>query len=151
MARESLWGRIGVWLRRYGPAELLGTAAALLAATIAHALTGSAVAAAVAANWAEGLLYYGWLFARDLRAAGPPTARSAAATLRAMALEFGLAEILSLVLVRNVTLYAGIASMPSLGMGVLAGKGVADLLFYLPTIISYELLRGRVGRGRATL
>lgn len=151
MARESLRGRVGVWLRRYGPAELLGTAAALLAATLAHALTGSVVAAAVAANWAEGLLYYGWIFARDLRAAGPPTARSAIATLRAMALEFGPAEILSLVLVRNATLYAGITYLPSLSVGVLAGKVVADILFYLPTIISYELLRGRFNRRRAAL
>lgn len=151
MAQESRWGRAGVWLRRYGPPELLGTAAALLAAALAHALTGSTVAAAVAANWAEGLLYYGWIFARDLRAAGPPTARSAAATLRAMVLEFGPAEILSLVLVRNATLYAGMAYLPSLSAGVLVGKGVADILFYLPTILSYELLRGRPGRKRVAL
>ncbi len=142
MAGAITAGRPLAWLRRYGPPEALGTLAALLGAAVAHRVGGE-VAAAVAANWAEFLAYYGVIAARDLLGRGRPSPGAALATVRDMAIEFGPAELLNLTVVRNAALLAGIAAAPSVVAGVLAGKLVADLLFYLPAIISHELLRSR--------
>jgi hypothetical protein len=149
MATSTFTGKAATWLRRYGPPELLGTLAALLGATLAAQASGGALAAAVAANWAEALAYYAVIFVRDLRAGGQSTPRAALAVARAMLLEFGPAELLNLTLLRNASLLAGIALAPSLELGVIAGKLVADLFFYLPTIVSFELLgRVRAAPGR---
>lgn len=149
MAIESLWRRAAGWLARYGPAELLGTACALLGAAAAQSATGSALAAAVAANWAEALGYYGVIAWRDIAAAGGPSRANLVATLRALLVEFGPAELVSLVAVRNAAIYGAITLAPSLELGVLSGKLVADVVFYLTAIASYELLRARPPAGRA--
>jgi hypothetical protein len=138
-------GRAMGWLRRYLPAELLGTAATLLCAMAAMALWHNQAVAAVAGTWAENLAYYGLIVARDLRACGRRSPGAALATLRDIVLEFGPAELLDSALIRPAALYAGMALAPSFTLGIVAGKLAADLVFYLPTIISYELLR----RGRA--
>lgn len=146
MERGAIIKLVGSWLHRYGPPELLGTVAALVGASLVYTASGSELAAAVAANWAEAIGYYGLIIIRDLRAGGRPSSRSAVSIIRGLVIEFGPAELLSLTLVRNATLFAGIAFASSLALGIIAGKLVADLLFYLPTILSYELLRRRARR-----
>jgi hypothetical protein len=37
-------------------------------------------------------------------------------------------------------MYAGMMLAPNTAVGVAAGKLAADLLFYVPTIVSYEVL-----------
>jgi hypothetical protein len=59
--------RLRAWVRRYLPAEIVGTSAALLAAlATARGGTGDAV---VAASWAEALVFYAFVTGRELRAA----------------------------------------------------------------------------------
>lgn len=140
MSSVAVWERIRAWLWRYGPAELLGSAAALLGALFATRGGGGELGAAAAANWAEFFAYYGLIIARDVRALERLTPQGVRRTVRDLVLEFGPAELLN-ILVRNATLYLGIVALPSLALGVLAGKLVADVLFYLPAIVSYELLR----------
>lgn len=137
-----LWSRFTrrclVWLRRYGPSELLGTAVALAAAALAFELGGS-VAAAFAATWAEFLAYYGLMVWRTLRESGPFSPRTALITVRNLLLEFGPAELLDSMLIRPAALYAAISLAPMLALGTLLGKLVADVCFYVPTVIAYEL------------
>jgi hypothetical protein len=97
--------------------------------------------AAVVGTWAEFLAYYGVIVAGDLRAQQQRSPGTVLATLRNIVLEFGLAELLDSTLIRPAALYAGMTLVPSLPLGIVAGKLVADLIFYLPTITSYELLR----------
>ena len=80
----------------------------------------------------------------DLRAG---THRSARVLLRQIALEFGPAELLDSLLIRPTALYIGITMIPNLAFGIIAGQTAANLCFYVPTIISYELLsaRARIG------
>lgn len=132
-----------IWLRRYGLAEAAGTVAALAGAWLAYHMSGNELAAALAANWAEAIAYYGVIVVADLRAVKSASLRDIVAVLRNMLVEFGPAEVLNLTLLRNTTLLAGITLAPSLVVGVLAGKLIADILFYLPTIASYELIRRR--------
>jgi len=55
----------------------------------------------------------------------------------------GLAEVLDCLLLRPALLYTGQMLAPNTAMGVVAGKLAADLIFYVPTIVSYELLHRR--------
>src|SRR5689334_20732397 len=61
-------GKLARWLRRYLPAELAGTSAALAAAVLTLGAGSGIAAAAVAAAWAESAGFYAFVLARQLRA-----------------------------------------------------------------------------------
>jgi hypothetical protein len=132
-----------IWLRRYLPAELVSLPNAKLCALLAATLTGSAAAAAVAGTWGENLGFYGMMLARELVRRG---VWALPAALCDLALEFGPAEALDSLLLRPALMYAGLSIIPSLALGILAGEIAADIVFYVPTIVSYELLRRRDAR-----
>lgn len=129
-----------VWLRRYLPSEALGVAAMLLGALMTHALTGNVVLTALVGSWLETLAYYGVFLVRALRTSERITFGLVRTTLRNLALEFGPAELLDSLVVRPAAIAAGLALAPHPVLGTLAGKLVADVVFYLPTILSFELL-----------
>ena len=54
------------WLKRYIPAEILGTLAALLAAWFVYNQTGSYVAAAAAGWTGEGVVFFGYFITIEL-------------------------------------------------------------------------------------
>jgi len=135
---DRTWRPI-VWLRRYLPAELVSLTATLIASWVMLAWTGSVLLAAFAATWAENLAYYGVIVGRELRASGLAP-RAVMRTARALVLEFGPAELLDSLLIRPAALFFGMSLASSLAVGAIAGKLVADLLFYLSTISSFELL-----------
>jgi hypothetical protein len=132
--------RIETWLRRYLPAEVGGTLAALLCACLVTALIGSSATATLAGTWGENLAYYGTMLGREL---ARRDTRTFPTILRDLVLEFGPAEALDSLLLRPALMYAGILLAPNLALGVVAGKIAADICFYLPTILSYEWLRRR--------
>jgi hypothetical protein len=129
--------RIITWLRRYLPAELVCTPIALLSAWLAVTLTGSTAVAAIAGTWGENLGFYGMMLARELGRRG---VRALPAILRDLALEFGPAEALDSMLLRPALMYTGMILAPSPALGIVAGKLAADICFYVPAIVSYELL-----------
>lgn len=135
--------RVTGWLRRYLPAEAVGTVCAVLGGLLAGA--GAPALAALGGAWGENAGYYGTMLARDLRARrareGRLTAGGALRTIRGLALEFGGAEVLDSFLVRPAALFAAITLTGSLPLGILLGKLAADLAFYLPAILGYELRR----------
>jgi hypothetical protein len=134
-----------VWLYRYLPAEIVGTAAALTAAVVA---TGEGVASAVvAATWAESLGFYAFVTGRELRRArGPrPTPRALIHAVRDVVAEFGVAEAADTLFVRPALMYAFVGPLGGLLPGVIVGKLAADLVFYGLAVPAYELRE----RGRA--
>lgn len=138
------------WLRRYLPAELAGTAVAVGAGLAAHAGTGSTAAAALTGAAAETVAYYGWFAGVELRhhwraLAGAPrrTGTALRRTGRDLAVEFGAAEALD-TLARPALMYAGPLVVPPVGLGLLAGKIAADLVFYALAITGYELRQRRI-------
>ncbi|MBW3128952.1 hypothetical protein [Hymenobacter profundi] len=135
------------WLRRYLPAELASVAATLLGAALAYALTQQRLTAALAATWAGNVAYFGLILARDVRT----TQRRLQATghtyttsdllrnLRALVIEFGVAEVLDSFLIRPTLLYYVPLWVGNFAGGVLLAKFAADVTFYVPAIIGYEL------------
>jgi hypothetical protein len=126
--------RAGVWLRRYGPAELLALLGALAGFALGEAAWGTVTAGAVCAAVGDNVAYYGLLLAREARALG------VLAAARALVVEFGPAEVLDGALIRPTCMALAVAALGPV-VGVVVGKLAADLVFYIPVIVTYETLR----------
>jgi hypothetical protein len=133
---------VGEWVRRYGPAELLALIGALAGWLAADLATGNTIAAAYAAALGDNVGYYGFLATREVRArwrAAPGSLLGVGVrACVALAIEFGPAEALDSLVVRPACVAVGVAALGPVA-GVLAGKLVADLVFYVPVIVTYEL------------
>lgn len=135
-------------MRRYLPAEAAGTALSVIGGLAVAAATGSPGAAAVVAAWSENTGFYGCIAVRDYRRRAGGPLRRLLVTTRAIVVEFGPAEALDSLLLRPALMFAGLRLLPSPTAGILAGKIAADLLFYVPTILSRQLLlRRRLSTG----
>lgn len=144
--------RLREWLRRYLPAELLSAVATLVAAGLAMRATNSGLRAALAGTWAGNLAYFGLLLAQDVRLARRVrrqrrqayTWRTFGQNLRALAVEFGAAEVLDSLFIRPALLYYLPRWLGHFGAGILAAKLLADVTFYIPAIMGYELSKKRL-------
>lgn len=130
---------LGTWRRRYGLAELLGTAALVGAALAIQRLTGSVIAAALAGSLAEAGWFYAVLLGREVgqerRKArlGGFVPRPVRELGRELLLEFGAAERADGLILRPLCLALGLRWVGG-WPGLLAGKVAADLLFYGPVL-----------------
>jgi hypothetical protein len=138
------------WLRRYGVAEIVGTCAALFGAWLVQRLGGNAVAAAYGGAFGENIGFYGTIVVRDFvaerrgaRAAGVVFGPAGALrTAGELLLEFGPAELFDSLVVRPLAMGVG-TRLLGWRLGVVAGKLVADVTFYVPVILTHEMRRGR--------
>ncbi len=135
------------WFKRYLPAEVIGTATALLGAFGVHHLTGSLGASAIAGSIAETIGFYSYFAVRDgakyyaHHKAHPRLRRiflTAFHTIRDMIIEFGPAEAVDSLFIRPFFMYVGPQLLHNFGTGLLAGKIAADLIFYLFAACGYE-------------
>lgn len=133
------------WLRRYGLAECGGITCAVLASVIVRRATGSAVAAGFAGAWGEALGYATVLVARDFLFAARRqrearrafTIPDAAGVIGGLLVEFGPAALVDTLLTRPFAMALG-TRLLGLPLGVITGKLVADAVFYVPVIVTYE-------------
>ena len=140
--------RVEDWARRYGVAELAGIVTALVAAWLVDALGAHIVAIAYAATAGENVGFYGVIISRQIAidrrqaiAAGTPYRGVAIwRTMRDLLLEFGPAEVLDSLVFRPLAMFLGVRFLGR-DIGVVAGKLAADITFYLPVIMTYELRR----------
>ncbi len=139
-------GKIKEWLYRYGPAEIIGTVAAYTSFFLVQDATDSNIAAAYAGTIGENVGFYGTMIIRetasDMKDAkrkgqryGP---RKVVKTAAKLISEFGAAEALDSFVIRPATMGLG-SKYLGREVGVMAGKIVADIGFYISTIASYEL------------
>jgi len=139
--------RFNEWLRRYIPAEIIGTALALAAAWVTYAHSHSFAGAAGAGWVGEGIGFYGYFVAVELRGNAQRYRQHApfkrlrlalAAASTNLVVEFLPAELLDNFLIRPFAMYAVPRFIHPYPLGFLAGKFSADLIFYLLAIIGYE-------------
>ena len=127
---------------------MAGTCGALAGSFLTHALTGNEILAAYGGALGENAAFYGVIIVKEVssdaricatagRAYG---ARDAYRTANALMLEFGLAEVLDSAVIRPLAM--GVATN-YLGreLGIVVGKLVADVTFYVPVIVAYEMRR----------
>ncbi|HSX16159.1 MAG TPA: hypothetical protein VLF40_05180 [Candidatus Saccharimonadales bacterium] len=152
MAHPKWRRKAGEWLRRYVPAEIIGTATAIVGALICYETTGSLVAAAVAGDIGEFIGYYTYFGVTDTarhfkrhknHAPFKRVALTVFKTIRDMLVEFGPAELLDTMFVRPVFMYLGTQFFPNFVLGILAGKIASDIIFYAVAIMGYEFRKRR--------
>jgi len=129
--------RLLFWIFRYLPAEVAGTAAMIAAGLLVTFWTTAPLAIALAAVVGESLGFYLVLAVtiygeQAPQTIGAPHGRRWAVrrTLLLLLAEFGPAELLDSLLIRPAALFLGVLILADPVWGMLAGKIVADLVFY---------------------
>ncbi|MCW3121146.1 MAG: hypothetical protein JWQ38_638 [Flavipsychrobacter sp.] len=139
--------KVKEWLKRYLPAEIISIAATLVAGIWAHNCNYGLLGTALAGTWAGTLAYYTYIFIVDFRKSIDLhtlqgrlyTNKSLGKDLRALAAEFGIAEVVDSLLLRPAFMYYIPLLMGHLVSGILVAKLCGDITFYIPAIIGYEL------------
>jgi hypothetical protein len=135
--------RFAAWRRRYGVAELVGTAALVLATLGTQRATGSIVLAALAGSLAEAAWFYTVLLVREARQerrearVGGFERRPLRELGHDLLMEFGAAERLDGLVLRPLCLGLGLKLVHG-WLGALLGKLAADLLFYGPVLALFH-------------
>ncbi len=148
--RRSPGAKLLEWTRRYGLAECLGIVGAIAAATASRAVSRSDVVAAYAAAIGETIGYGGAMFLRDLLTASRSARESGRQldtrdhgnVVLGLLAEFGPAGILDTFATRPLAMGMG-ARLLGPRLGLVVGKLVGDVLFYVPVIVTYEWRRTR--------
>ncbi len=124
---------LAFWITRYLPAEIVGTAAMVMAGAAATLWTDNPALIALAALIGETIGFYAVLALTILFEQTPVARTRRAAVGRTGMLllaEFGAAELLDTLLIRPAALLAGVWLFADPLWGLLAGKLVADVIFY---------------------
>ena len=127
------------WGRRYIPAEIFGIIGAVLGSVAVYAVTNNRIASAYAGTLGENIFYYGFILAREFRN------NNILESIRNIIIEFGPAEMLDSMIVRPFCMFLFPIILDSYAIGIIAGKLFADVIFYIPTVISYELRKRYIG------
>jgi hypothetical protein len=134
LGRMRGFGQLMHWVRRYLPAELIGTTATLLAAWLASLYTSNPLVIGVAGAWGEFFGFYGPMFVQELRAERKTGASLTPGrfllVLRNLVTEFGFAEVVDSLLIRPAFIALAVSWAPVMAAGVIAGKLAADISFY---------------------
>lgn len=121
------------WITRYLPAEIVGTAAMVMAGSAATLWTDNPALIALAALAGELVGFY-VVLAFTILLEQTPIARTRRAALgrtgMLLAAEFGVAELLDTLIIRPAALLVGVWLFADPLWGVLAGKIFADVVFY---------------------
>lgn len=134
------------WIRRYAPAEIACLVTMLLASIAAASATDSPPLLAAAAIGGATVGFYGVLVTQVMREqlrllSGEPNRwrRAAVRTLPLLVAEFGVAEILDTFFLRPALMIAGVVLIGDAVWGLLAGKVVADVLFYVISAVCFRV------------
>ena len=137
------------WGKRYLPAEVFATIGALAGAGIVYYLTGNGIAAAYAGTIFENIGYYGYISFSDIKNTHKAHKKENKKygvlgflkNLRNIVMEFGPAEFLDSLIIRPLAMWYFPILLGNFPLGIIIGKFAADIVFYIPTIISYELMK----------
>jgi ornithine decarboxylase len=148
MIKSQIIRKLREWTWRFLPAEIIGTCSALLGAVTTYHATHSYALAAIAGSISETIGFYSYFavrdgaryYARHSRRRRPRRIMlTMAHTLRDMMIEFGPAELLDSLFLRPFLMYWGSQAAANYAVGLIAGKLVADLAFYIMAAAGYEM------------
>jgi hypothetical protein len=135
--------KVHEWSKRYLPAEIVCTITALIGAGVTHYITGNPIATAFAGTWGENIGYYGYISYTDLKKRKNKNKKlnfmQYLLHIRDLIFEFGFSEILDSFLIRPALMYVIPQMLNNVMVGIFIAKITADIIFYIPTIIAYEL------------
>jgi hypothetical protein len=144
--------KIAEWLKRYGLAEVISLSLTVLCAWLAFHFTQNKITTALVGTWGGNIGYFGTILIEDillatkqLRAVGKQySLETFYKNVRALFVEFGIAEIFDTLFIRPTLMYYIPIWIGDLSWGVVVAKFAADITFYIPAIISYELSKKKL-------
>lgn len=139
--------KIKEWLKRYLLSEIVCTITALVAAIGARFFTSNMVIIAYVATIGEAIGFYSTIFIQEFIRANQSVATKSGSfsfkhltkIIGSLVLEFGPAGVLDGLFLRPFFMFVFPIILKNFTLGILIGKLVGDLAFYLLVIISYEL------------
>lgn len=134
--------KVKEWFQRYAIAELIGIILALIVSNLTMLLFNNAIIAAFLATWADNLGFYGTIIINDLKLRKKKDnkigIKSILKLARNIIIEFGPAEYLDSFAIRPFYLAIFPLLISNYSLAILIGTLLADVTYFIPTIISYE-------------
>lgn len=131
------------WLRRYAPSHIIAVITAIVVANLAFTLFKNIILSAFLATWSDNIAYYGIIIYRDLKSQKKKDRQlkttSFLKVARGIIMEFGLAEYLDSFVIRPFYLSIFPYLISNYSLAILIGSMCAEITFYIPTVISYEI------------
>ena len=139
--------KIKEWVKRYLPAEIVGTLTAICAASITHIFSDNPIFIAYIATLGEAIGFFSTIFIQYLLIFSKKrktenrriSLLDISKIISHILLEFGPAEIIDSLLLRPFFMYLFPLLVESFTLGILLGKIAGDIIFYLLVILSYEM------------
>lgn len=147
MSNQKTKAKLREWLKRYIPAETLGTIGALAAAWITFAHTHSYIVATGAGWVGEGIGFYGYFIVTELLNSTETHKQYRLAKRISLAIasaganlivEFAPAEVLDNFIIRPFLMFLVPHYIHPYPVGFLIGKFAADIVFYCFAVVGYE-------------
>lgn len=138
--------KIREWLKRYLPAEIVGTITAVSAASIAHFFSENLIFIAYTGSLGEAIGFYSTVFIQNILIVSKKNRtenkkNSFLDLIKITAniiLEFGPAGIIDGLLLRPFFMYLFPILLKNFTLGILVGKIAGDITFYFLVILGYE-------------
>ena len=144
--------RIKEWIKRYGLAEVISLSLTVISSWLTFKLTQNNVTTALIGTWIGNIGYFGTILIEDillatrqLKSIGKHySLETFYKNVRALFVEFGVAELIDSLFIRPTLMYYIPLWIDNLSWGVVIAKFVADITFYVPAILSYELSKKKL-------
>lgn len=135
------------WLKRYLPAEIVGTLTAVGAASITHVFSDNHLFIAYVGSLGEAVGFYSTVFIQHLLIVNNKrkvknelfSLTDLLKIIRTIVLEFGPAGIIDGLVLRPFFMYLFPLLLKNFTLGILLGKIAGDFTFYILVILSYEI------------
>jgi hypothetical protein len=152
--RRSRLRALWFWVKRYAPPEISGTITMVLIGMFVAGLGAPAVVVGIAATVAESVGFYaiaGVTVWREQRRNFPDhgRVRILVRVIGLLLVEFGSAELLDTLLVRPGALTFALLLVPNVAVALVAGKVVADVVFYVLAATAFRVTEKTGLRGQA--
>jgi hypothetical protein len=134
------------WLKRYLPAEIIGTITALMGAGTAQILHANLIVISYAGSIGESIGFYSTILIQSLVVHYRNQTHKnisfylLSKLLSNIILEFGVAGLIDGLFIRPLFMYIFPLLLKSVMLGVFVGKIAGDVSFYFLVILSYEFI-----------
>jgi uncharacterized YccA/Bax inhibitor family protein len=140
------------WIKRYGLAEIISLTSTIVSSWLTFEHTKSNLTTALVATWVGNIGYFGTILIQDILLAIKQLKKiekkysleTFFKNIRALFVEFGIAEVFDSIFIRPALLYYFPILLGNRTLGVVIAKFAADITFYIPAIISYELSKKKL-------
>lgn len=140
------------WIKRYLPAEIISIIVTLISSVLTYKLTKNNLTTALVGTWVGNIGYFGTILLNDIFQTNrdlalknkPYTFKTFGLNVRALFVEFGIAEFFDSLFVRPTLMYYFPIWIKDISIGIIIAKFAADITFYVPAIIAYELSKKKL-------